>query len=334
MDDPFRRIKDIQRLLEGPIADLKREMERQREMLELATGGSLVRRALEEAQRFSKLVDIDAQTRSMAGRMQAMAGQLSPTLRALEALQPRLDQADWLRAARLAADLVSQYHQAVDTSGNQLEAILGEQQHWWKQCDEAQFRPFVSIAQQAAEDLRRYVDLERFGCSFAGNLLEHLSKIEKAEGEVDFSTTLDEAVSWFTSQVDRRPQSVSTYLGLLSIFLTIVLFLVQVVQSRQSEERILRRLAESEQRMLSKLQEHAPPIGEETLLVVTRRLHLRDGPSRQARSLRILQPNTAIEKKAEERDWLRVEFFDFGNGEVQVGWVYKRYVTGVTDDHE
>ena len=332
MDDLFHRMKDIQRLLGGPLADFQREMERQREVLELAAGGSLVRRALEEAQRFSRLVNIGAQMRSTVNSVQAISAQLSPTLTALKMLQPRFEQADGLRAAGLAADLVRQY-QTVDT-GKQLETILGEQQRWWRQLEETQFRPFVSIAQQAAEDLRRYVELDRFGCSFAGDLLERLSKIENAEGEAGFSTTLEEAVSWFTNQVDRRKQSASTYLSLLSIFLTIVIFLVQVAQSRQSEESILHRIAESEQRMLSTLQEHAPPISMETLLIVKRRLHLREGPSRRTRSLRVLQPNTAIEKKAEERDWLRVEFFDFGSGEVQVGWVCKRYVAGVTHNRE
>lgn len=333
MDDLFHRMKDIQRLLGGPLADFQREMERQREVLELAAGGSLVRRALEEAQRFSKLVDIGAQMRSTVSSVQVISVQLSPTLTALQALQPRFEQADWLRAAGLAADLVRQYQQTVD-KGKHLETVLSEQQRWWRQLEETQFRPFVSIAQQAAEDLRRYAELERFGSSFAGDLLKRLSKIENAEGEVGFSTTLDETVSWFTNQVDRRKQSASTYLSFLSIFLTIVIFLVQVIQSRQSEERILRRIVESEQRMLSKLQEHAPPISAEALLVVKRRINLREGPSRKARSLRVLQPNTAIEKKAEERDWLRVEFFDFGSGGVQVGWVYKRYVTGVTHNRE
>ena len=331
---------EIRRQVEGPLAEMQRAMETEQELARMARGGALVNTVLDQMKGLAQATELQSRFPSEIEQIRSRTAQLLATPVAIEALYPQIDLDDLNRAGALASELVRQ-HSQIAQNIETASSALRQHRDWWEQLGSTQFRPFEALARQIADDIARFSEGTRFEQSFAGDFLSQLALVQEADSEETFSSALDQVLAWFLHQVRLQPASASVYLALLSIFLTIAIFFYQQISAQGSEarilnqiakssaateERVLQKVSDSEQRMLEELFERIPPPEELEIVVVTKRLHLRAGPSSKSRSLRILHPNTALVKRDEEGLWYEVEFFDFDIGERREGWVCRRFV--------
>jgi hypothetical protein len=164
--------------------------------------------------------------------------------------------------------------------------------------------------------------------SLASQYAYHLTAVEGAGTIEEREALLEELVAWWSKLLSTLRASGNTVLTLLDLLLTLLVFAYQEWGSNQMELRLSEKIFDSEQRMASQI-ETLRPTEQRQLLLVSRRLRLRDGPSVHEKTLRVLNPGVVVEELDRQGNWVFVECFDVGTGEQNTGWVYGRYLRSI-----
>lgn len=98
------------------------------------------------------------------------------------------------------------------------------------------------------------------------------------------------------------------------------------------EQHLEEKISRSQEEVLRKLEELGQTSNSRRHYVVKEKVRLREKPTTQARKIKTLSPNVMVEEIERQRQWLLVEFFDYVDGKLKRGWVYKRYLQLVQDD--
>ena len=55
--------------------------------------------------------------------------------------------------------------------------------------------------------------------------------------------------------------------------------------------------------------------------VVVKAAKLRKGPGKDFESIQVLPPNVQVEERGRDGEWMRVQYFDYAEGELREGWI-------------
>jgi len=185
------------------------------------------------------------------------------------------------------------------------------------------FHGIESIAGAIARASASERAFARFSTTFAGALLGQIDGIRTAPDEENVEKRLDELAESFQSLAGRLPKSPISQEGLLNLVLTILLFLFQVLQARQSDRDNYAHIEQIGRRLLSAMPQSVETSSEE-LCLVTKALRLRDQPTRRGKIMGVLRPNTILSIHGRDGNWRNVKYFDHVRGMVRTGWVYSR----------
>ena len=98
------------------------------------------------------------------------------------------------------------------------------------------------------------------------------------------------------------------------------------MSATESEERILERMNELEPTITTQLNVLQSNDTDYVFLVSDRELNLREGPSVDHKVIEVLPRNKKVMELERNRDWLKIEFFDYISNISKVGWVHSRYL--------
>ena len=138
-------------------------------------------------------------------------------------------------------------------------------------------------------------------------------------------------------QIKRTPALKISFEGWLSLLLTIFIFLFTVVSSHKFESRlegkvdalsmINERILESQQRLYEALLQHMQSMdATQTVYVTVRTAVLRDKPSPKSSVRGVISRNQLVVLESRKSKWIRVSYFDYVGGNMQIGWVLKKYL--------
>lgn len=201
----------------------------------------------------------------------------------------------------------------------------------------AAFPPVAAMANQIADALRLQVPASVFDATFTGELFERLQRAEATTSASEREQFLTEFLAWVWDRFQQLPlKKVVLHVLFEIVFLTVN----QMVSNwdadqreqrwkealSQLEQRLEEKTAESQDKVLRKLAELQQAPAARKHYVVTEQVHLREKPSTKARKIKRLSPNEMVEAIEQQRQWLHVEFFDYVDGKLKQGWVYKRHL--------
>lgn len=128
----------------------------------------------------------------------------------------------------------------------------------------------------------------------------------------------------------------SFYRGFLTALL---IFLLDLWSSHQSEVKILSAIEDSEKRVMSVIVESEERLIEEYIglvdsppvFVVMTSLNMRTGPSDKHSVIEVLSPNQPVQYIQLKNGWMEIEFFDYVDNVRKKGWVHSSYLKSVED---
>lgn len=204
----------------------------------------------------------------------------------------------------------------------------------------AAFPPVAAMANQIADALRLKVPASVLDATFTGELFERLQQAEAATSASGREQFLNEFLAWVLGKFQQLPvKKVVLHVLFEIVFLTVN----QMVSNwdanereqrwkealSQLERRLEEKTAESQEKVLRKLEELRQAPAARKHYVVTERVRLREKPSTKARKIKSLSPNEMVEQIEQQGQWLHIEFFDYIDGKLKRGWVYKRHLQPV-----
>ena len=168
----------------------------------------------------------------------------------------------------------------------------------------------------------------RFQATFAASIFEQFAAMAAAESEDEFLEAVDGLTSTVEQSAQRLPRSRAAVLGLWLTIMSILLTIHGLSEQRNFEIKLESHLEQTDRR-LAAIESTLPEDRVEDTsecFVVTRRVNMRSGPSRDHVVRRVLERNTVVVVLEAKGPWLRVEAFDFVELDIHRGWVYKRFL--------
>lgn len=151
------------------------------------------------------------------------------------------------------------------------------------------------------------------------NEYDELTEIEQH----DSWASLSEKVQDRTSRAPFSPLSAEFY---LSLIFALFLFYLSQMSATESEERMLESMNGLEQTITAQLSILQNNGSGHVFLATDRTLNLRDGPSADYEVIEVLPRNKKVMELERNRDWVKIEYFDYINNKSKVGWVHSRYL--------
>lgn len=134
---------------------------------------------------------------------------------------------------------------------------------------------------------------------------------------------LSEKVQNRTSRAPLSPLSAEFY---LSLIFALFLYYLSQMTATESEQRILQRMNELEQTITTQFNSLQSNDTDYTFSVPDRELNLREGPGMEHNVIEILPKNKKVMELKRNRDWVKIEYFDYLNNVSKVGWVHSQYL--------
>lgn len=201
----------------------------------------------------------------------------------------------------------------------------------------AAFPSVVAMADHMADALRMQLPAAVSDATFAGEMFDRLQRAEAITSESEGEEFLNELLVWLWGKFQLLPPKKIVLQALFDILLVII---AQMVSNRdddsreqrlnktmsQIEQRVEEKMAHSQEAVLRKLEEFRQTANSRRHSVVTAKVPMRAKPTTQARKIKSLSPNMMVEELEQQGQWLHVEFFDYTDGNLKQGWVYKRHL--------
>lgn len=189
----------------------------------------------------------------------------------------------------------------------------------------------LKSATQATYEMRDAFKSEVHGAFSIGASNQYIRAITADTRQQDFEAmlqSLEKAIQQSTKSEDVR-----FWLGM---FFQIFVIILSQYLSIQTEDRLNKRIDNSEQRIIEKIEESEQRITSQIELVnqypafvVTAKLNLRTGPSERNRVIQVLSPNQPVTYISMKGAWMKVEFFDYIDNKRVSGWVHRDYLKPV-----
>ncbi len=233
----------------------------------------------------------------------------------------------------------SKWRSIVDTSAisnfqNQLSSII----------DNIKLPALCSIANEWRKVIDDASAIQKFSQSFGGQIIESLHQITSAGDRTHASQQVDYLDKLLIDKLSKLPKIQLSKEAIVQIILAIVLFIVTIFHSMQSEDNISSKIDEVEEVVLDKLHEtedHLLKKFEElettenkNFYVATKHVNLRLEPSTNSEVIYILSPNMLVEVMEKKGNWFSVQFFDYIEGRLKKGWAYGEHLTPASEDNE
>ena len=127
--------------------------------------------------------------------------------------------------------------------------------------------------------------------------------------------------------VQKAPEGALSKEFYFSLVLSLFLFWLSHISSKQSEERMLLRIERFETTISQLLGERKIDENIEIFYVVDRAVKLRVRPDTNSEEIKILYPNTKVKLIMRKSKWIRIEYFDYIENTYVSGWAFKKYFT-------
>ena len=113
---------------------------------------------------------------------------------------------------------------------------------------------------------------------------------------------------------------------MLQILIAILFFLLSSVQSKQTEDKIISFIQQSEKRIYQRIENLKPKEINGTFYVVKRKVNLHTKPStKKSHRISVLYPNQIVTLLKSKNEWIYVEYFDYIDGIPRTGCGMKKY---------
>jgi len=122
------------------------------------------------------------------------------------------------------------------------------------------------------------------------------------------------------------PRGTSALRFFIKLLMFVVPWLHTTVSSRETEERLTKRIDDLQQEVLAALKTNVAGLPQRTLLAATRPLCLRASGNSKAAVLARVAGGDVFELVSEGDRWTLVEYYDPGTNTIIRGWVYTRYL--------
>jgi len=199
------------------------------------------------------------------------------------------------------------------------------------------------MADQLADALRMQLPASALDATFTGELLGRLQRAEAISSEDEGEAFLNEFLAWLWEKFQQLPVKKIVLHVLFEVSSITVAQMVSNWDADQREQRLNESMSRVEQHLeekisrsqegvLRKLEELGQTSNSRRHCVVKEKVRLREKPTTQARKIKTLSANVMVEEIERQGQWLLVEFFDYVDGKLKRGWVYKRYLQLVQDD--
>jgi hypothetical protein len=333
--DYFRR-HDLRRLIDEATAaarlvqSYEDQISRLRRTSELEASTHALARTLQEVSDAARLYDqayMD-QVRRLTTATQAELPALTHIL-AESSLQSVLRDPSYCQlAVEMSRDLLQTYRNQATANLVSLPQRLTAEAGRLQNLLRAEYPPTYMLTRQIVLDSIAQAMGAIPAESFAFQYAHHLAAVEQAETIEEREVLLEELVEWWSRLLSALRVSSSTVWVLVDLLLTLLVFAYQEWGSDKMELRLSEKLLDSEHRITSQIKT-LRPAEPRRLFLVSRRLRLRDGPSVQEKTIRVLNPGVAVEELDRQGSWVLVECFDVGTAEQNTGWVYGRYLRSI-----
>lgn len=131
------------------------------------------------------------------------------------------------------------------------------------------------------------------------------------------------------TQIEEKAKSPGTVLSsefYLSVFLSIILFIMSQNSSEETDELLFERLDRLESTLLQSYSSAEKEEEDASFYIVKRSVNFRDGPSTKHSILDVLYPNQKVKLISRESKWIKVEYYDHIADSYKQGWVFKKYL--------
>jgi hypothetical protein len=199
-----------------------------------------------------------------------------------------------------------------------------------------------------------YID-PYFTQTFAGSILDSLSPLQGYRGYEEFGTKLDRIERLFEERIRSNPHGIISFDGILGIFVDVILFILGLIISNQSDKLFLseldntrssieRHMDEKRESIINELREFKnnvfteidglKPKKEEYKIfyVATRTVNVRSDPSKNSCAIGRIGQNNKVGLIASKENWLYIKYFDFIDGIPKMGWVYAEYMKRLPEE--
>ncbi|MCB1754340.1 MAG: SH3 domain-containing protein [Gammaproteobacteria bacterium] len=158
-------------------------------------------------------------------------------------------------------------------------------------------------------------------------LLDEITEVKNDDNWESFS----EKVKDRASRTPETRLSAEFYLALIFSF---ILYLLSQKSAIESETRISERINDLEQTITTQFDILQSNNANYVFSVTDRELNLRAGPSVDHKVIEVLPKNKKVVELERNRDWVKIEFFDYLANLSRVGWVHSRYLLIVDSKSE
>lgn len=178
--------------------------------------------------------------------------------------------------------------------------------------------PSIKAFSKVADQLKHIYGALAFSEAYE-LLIDEIPEIE----DDDSWEALSEKVQDRTSRSPLSPLSAEFY---LSLIFALFLYYLSQMSATESEERMLERMNELEQTITTQLNSLQSNDTDYVFSVPDRELNLREGPSMDHQVIEVLPMNKKVMELERNRDWVKIEYFDYLNNISKVGWVHSKYL--------
>lgn len=219
-----------------------------------------------------------------------------------------------------------------------LGAVFAEAHTRWLRDIEFLTPALSAISAGLAHALESPEYRSHFEQSFAGDLLGQINAVDVASSPEEKAARFSALVVWFQQKLREYPPSHIIFHAFFSLILPIILAqMVSEWRSAQAEQQqsaeMRRHIDQQVESLRDDLEAHHPSVEgnaeQRQHYSATKSVYIRAEPLARGTVVIVLEEHSLIEEVDRQGRWLYVEYFNFIEGSLERGWVYKRYLTPV-----
>lgn len=146
-----------------------------------------------------------------------------------------------------------------------------------------------------------------------------INEIQEAEDDASLAEKIQDKST-------RSPLSLLSAEFYLSLIFALFLYYLSQMSAIESEERVLEKMNELEQTIATQLNVLQGADIDHEFLVTERELNFRKGPGMEYEVIEVLPRNKKVMELERNKEWIKIEFFDYINNISRVGWVHSGHL--------
>jgi hypothetical protein len=185
-----------------------------------------------------------------------------------------------------------------------------------------------------------YID-QYFTRTFAGSVLDSLTTLQGYQGYSDFATHLDRIERLIEERIQSNSHGLISFEGILGIFVDVLLFVIGLILSNQSDNFILGKLSETtssierqvefqyeefmgrfesfKNQCMDRLDAINPEVDNRIFYVSRRTINVRSDSNKKSSAIGKIYKNNKVALIKSQGEWLYIEYFDYIIGISKMG---------------